>query len=788
MELDKNYDFKTSEKELKEFWEKERIYEFNPKSKKRIFSIDTPPPTVSGKMHIGHAFSYSHIDFIARYKRMKGHELFFPFGTDDNGLATERLIEKMKNVKGARMERDEFTKLCLDTLKEIRSDFINDWKKIGFSSDYGVFYSTIDDHCRKISQKSFINLYNDGREYRQEAPTIWCTHCETAIAQVEMKDKELSSTFNDIIFKVDGKDLIIATTRPELLPSCVAIFVHPNDKRYQKLLGKKAKVPLFDLNVPILADKKADPKKGSGVVMCCCFGDLTDVEWYKQHKLPLLISINHDGTMNENAGKYGGLKIKEAREKIIGDLKANKLLTSQKKITHMVNTHERCGIEVEILNTKQWFIKYLDLKDLFLEQGVKLNWHPEYMKVRYDHWINGLQWDWCISRQRFFGVPFPVWYCKKCDEVILADENQLPVDPLRDRPLKKCRCGSNEFIPEKDVLDTWATSSLTPEIAASLFPKQFDKLFPMSLRGNAHDIITFWLFNTLVKSHLHYKKNPWKDVVISGYVLGIDHEKMSKSKGNTIEPQYVMNQYGSDALRFWAAGSKLGEDLAYQEKDLVTGKKLVTKLWNATKFGLMNLKGYKKTKPKNMEIFDKWLLIKLNKLMKESTESFDSYEFSKVRNEVNNFFWHTFCDNYLEITKDRLYNEEKRGKEAKISAQHTLYISLLNILKLMAPIIPFITDKLYIENFSKSEGFKSIHIDSWPEYDEKMQDKEIEEIGDMGIEAISNVRKEKARLNKPLTAPIKELFVDKRLMVLEQDLKAVTKAEKISYGEFKIMF
>ena len=471
MELQKNYDFKEVENKLKKFWEEDKIYAFNEKSKNKIYSVDTPPPTVSGKMHIGHAFSYSQQDFIVRYHRMKGENVFYPFGTDDNGLATERLIEKLKNVKGTRMERQEFIKLCLKTLEDIRPGFIQDWKNLAVSADYNICYSTIDNHSRKISQKSFIDLYKDGREYQKEAPTMWCPQCETAIAQVELEDKELESSFNDLIFKLEnGKDLVIATTRPELLGSCVAIFAHPDDKRYKKLFGKKARVPLFNHMVTVFPDKRADPEKGTGIVMCCTFGDQTDIEWYKAHKLPLVMSISKDGRMNSNAGKYEGLKIREARTKIIEDLKENKLLINQKKIKHNVNVHERCGTEVEILNSKQWFVKYLDLKDEFLKQGKKLNWHPEYMFNRFENWVKGLQWDWCISRQRFFGVPFPVWYCSKCKEILLADEKQLPVDPLKDRPLRKCKCGSNEFVPEKDVLDTWATSSLTPQIAAGLKP------------------------------------------------------------------------------------------------------------------------------------------------------------------------------------------------------------------------------------------------------------------------------------------------------------------------------
>ncbi len=778
-----NYDFKVVEKKWLKFWEEKGVYKFDTKSKEKIYSIDTPPPTVSGKMHIGHAFSYSQADFVARYHRMKGENVFYPFGTDDNGLPTERLVEKLKNVKGSRMDRSEFIKLCLKTLGEIKPGFVQDWKNIGISADFNIFYSTIDDHCRKISQKSFIDLHKAGREYQKEAPTIWCPQCETAIAQVELEDKEVESSFNDIIFKLEnGKDLVIGTTRPELLGSCVAIFVHPDDKRYKNLVGKKAKIPLFNKEVQILTDERADPEKGTGAVMCCTFGDKTDAEWYKIHKLPLVISISKNGKMTENAGKYFGLNIKEARLKIIEDLKENKLLVNQKKITHPVNVHERCGTEIEILNSKQWYVKYLDLRDKFIEAGKKLHWYPEHMFNRYENWVKGLQWDWCISRQRFFGVAFPVWYCKKCNEIILAEEKQLPVDPLKDKPLKKCKCGSSEFEADKDVLDTWATSSLTPQIAASLFPKMYDKLYPMDLRPQAHDIISFWLFNTLVKSQLHNGINPWENVVISGWALDPHGKKMSKSKGNVVEPQLVLEKYGADALRFWAASSKLGEDLPYQEKELVSGGRTVNKLWNAAKFSFIHLEDYKGDVPKKLHATDKWLLSKLNNLIINCTDSFEIYEYSRVKANTELFFWHTFCDNYLEIVKDRLYNPNKRGKENRLSAQYTLNYALTTILKLFSPIMPFITEEIYQQYYKKSLKEISVHLLKWPDVEKKMIDNVLEELGDKVAEVVGFVRKEKAGEGKSLKEPVKLLTIPKELKEFEDDIKAVTQANKIEYN------
>lgn len=793
MELPKTYNPREAEKKLQQWWVKEGIYKFNPKSRAEIYSVDTPPPTVSGSMHMGHAFSYSQQDFIVRFQRMLGKNVFYPWGFDDNGLATERYVEKKAGVRAVDMPRHEFIKVCLNETKEIEKALKDSWMSLGISPDWDIFYRTIDDWTRKTSQRSFIELYKMGREYQKEAPTIYCPECRTAIAQVELEDKELTSYFNDVVFKVDGKDLIIATTRPELLSSCVAVFYHPDDKRYQKYKGKKAVVPLFSYEVPILPDERADPEKGTGIVMCCTFGDQTDIEWWKAHKLPLKMSIGPDGKMTELAGKYKGMSIATARKMIIEDLKDARLLLSQEPIKHPVNVHERCGTEIEFLLTKQWFIKYLDLKEDFIKAGKKIKWYPEHMRNRYDNWIKGLQWDWCISRQRYFGVPFPVWYCEKCGEVILAEDKDLPVDPLEDKPpVKKCpKCSSTDFIGEKDVLDTWATSSLTPEIAIKWKEdeKFFKKMYPMSLRPQAHDIISFWAFNTVVKGLLHCKDIPWKDIMISGWALDPHGKKMSKSKGNVIDPKDMIEKYSSDSLRFWAASSKLGEDLWFSEKEFVAANKFFTKLWNASKFCFMHLEDYKPAKAK-LEPMDLWLLSKLSRIVKNSTDSFMQYEYSRTKADVENFFWHTFCDNYLEIAKDRLYNPEQRGKDARLSAQYTLYNALLTILKLMAPITPHITEELYQSYFKNHEKEKSIHISLWPKA-EKIN-KEAEESGDIAIDIIAAIRKFKSSNSKSLKAPVKTLTIEcsrdieKKLAAVMDDIKGTTATDKVEFGKGEI--
>ena len=799
------YNHQEIELKILEFWRKEKIYKFNEKRDK-IYSIDTPPPTVSGKMHMGHAYSYSQQDFIARFRKMK-ENVFYPFGTDDNGLPTERLVEKLKKVKSKEMSRSDFIKLCLQTLKEITPDFIQDWKNLGISCDFDIYYSTIDDNSRKISQSSFIELYKKGLVYKKEFPTLWCPECQTAIAQAELEDKEPESFFSTLMFSCDNKDLFIATTRPEMLEACRAVFVHPKDKRYKDLIGKKAKVPLFNFEVPVIADESADPEKGTGVLMVCSYGDKFDSDAIKRHMLESKIILGKNGIIKE--GRYKGLKVKDAREKILEELEKNNLVKEKKIIKHVVNVHDKCGTEIEFLPTEQWFINLLDNKNKFIELGKKIHWYPNYMFKRYENWVNGLEWDWSISRDRHFGIPIPVWECKDCKEIILAEQKELPIDPLEVKKIcKKCKKEANG---EERVLDTWATSSLTPQIASSLIKNKienFEKIrvtkfskkdfvkislgnrnyakfsikMPYSLRPQAHDIIRTWAFYTIVKSFYHKNKIPWNDVIISGYAT-LKGKKMSKSKGNIVEPQEVLKKYGADALRYWAAGPKLGEDLEYQEKDLIAGKKLLTKLWNATNFIFINLKDYDFKKPKKLEKIDELLLIKLNGLIKNCTEYFENYDYSKAKQLTDNFFWNIFCDNYLEIIKKRIYNE--KGDKKK-SAQYTLYKSLLTLLKLFAPIIPFITENIYQEYFRKREKEKSIHLTKWPKA-EKIK-KSTEEL-DFFLEILSKVRQEKSAQKKPMNAEI-ILFLEKKeknkIKELLDDLKNVSNAKEIKEGEFKV--
>ncbi len=774
------FDFKAVEEKWKKYWNKENVYKFDLGKKTEIFSIDTPPPYISGKMHIGHAFSYSQQDFIIRFMRMRGFNVFYPFGTDDNGLPTERFIEKINKVKSKDMGRSEFINLCLKTLKEETPHCIQDFIDLAISADYDIYYSTIDKHSQKVSQRSFIELAKKGDIYRKNFPTPWCPECQTSIAQAELEDKNLGSLFSTLKFKVDGKDLLVATTRPELLPACVAVFVNPKDKRYKSLVGKKAVVPLFNQEVPILEDASAEIDKGTGVLMICSYGDRFDADAIQRHKLTPKVIVNPDGTLNVKG--YEKLKIKAARKKVLEDLEKAGLISEKKEMEHVVNCHDKCGTEIEFIETEQWFTKILDYRKKLIGQAKKINWYPKFMYKRYENWVNGLEWDWSISRNRHFGVPIPVWYCKECNETIFPEEKELPVDPLKDK--KKCSKCKNEAVPEKMVLDTWATSSLTPQIAVELPQVKGKVKIPFSLRPQGHDIIRTWAFYTIVKSFLHENKIPWKDIVVSGNV-SLGGEKMSKSKGNVIKPQDIMEEYGADALRFWAAGSKLGSDLDYQEKDLITGRKLINKLLNASKFVFMNLEGYDGKKPQRLELIDELFLNKTKKLIYSVTESFEKYEYSKAKNEVEQFFWSDFCDNYLEIVKKRVYQGEG---EKKLSAQYALYKSLLIILKMIAPIMPFITEEIYQEYFKKIEKDNSIHISEWPDDKAKYnEDSSFETF----VEILAKIRQEKTNAQKAMNSEIVltlEKDVYKKLEGMLEDLKNVTNATEIKEGKFKVEF
>jgi len=764
--MDKRYDAERIEKKWQTYWDKNKTYKFDPK-KKNVFSIDTPPIYASaGHLHVGHALHYTQFEIIARFKRMQGYNVYFPPCFDDNGLPTEKYVEEKFKVNKTNITKKKFRELCLKESSKVEKEYADKvFKKLGHSYDWSLLYTTIDKNSQKISQWSFLDLYKKKLLYRAEEPTIWCTHHGTALAQAEVEDVKRTTKLNYIKFD----NLTIATTRPELLGSCVGVFVNPKDKRYSKYIGKKIKVPLFNHEVKIMKDEDVDPKFGTGVLMTCTFGDTADIEKWKKYKLDLKVTISEDGTLN--IGKYKGLKIKEARKEILKDLKEKNLLVKQEELEQVVGGCWRCNTPVEYLVTKQWFIQTLKYKKEIIKQGKKVKWHPDFYRKRFEDWVNNLQWDWTISRQRFYGVPIPVWYCKKCNEVILPDEKDLPIDPEINKPKKKCKCGSKDFIPEEDVFDTWMTSSLTPELAV-----KFDKkLLPMDLRPQSHDIIRTWAFYTILKSYYHFKDIPWKDVVIGTYVLDDKGRGMSKSKGNVVWADEILKKYDVDTLRYWVGAATFGSDISFSENEMLAGKRFLTKLWNASRFSLMFLEKYKVKKVK-LETFDEYFLFKLNYLVKEVIKSYETYNFGQAKRLLDNFFWNSFCDNYLEIVKKRLYNEMGIKTE---SAKYTLYTILINILKLYAPIVPHITEEIY-SNFSK----KSIHISDFPKFEK--YDSKIEKLGDEALEVIYKVRKFKADNKKSMKEHIKLTLKNDKLKIFKEDLQSVCNADVFFGKEFKI--
>ena len=760
-----------SEKKWQKYWEENHIYKYDETSSEEVYSVDTPPPTMSGKMHIGHASSYTHEDVVVRFERMKGKNIIFPFGTDNNGLATERFIEKEKGVSSQKMERTAFIDLCNKTLEETRPAFVQSWKDIGMSADFDLNYSTIDKESQKVSQKYFLELLEKSLAYKKEAPILWCPLCGTAVAQAELEDKNIPSTFYDINFDLkDGGTITIATTRPELLSSCTAIFVNNEDERYKHLISKKVITPIFKDEVEILADEKVDKEKGTGIVMCCTFGDTTDIEWYLGHNLELKTSIDKFGKMTALAGEFSGLKIKEAREKIVQKLKEENRVIKETSIEHLVNVHERCGTEIEILSTSQWFIKILENKEKFIERGREINWTPKHAIHRYENWINNLKWDWCISRQRFFGIPFPVWYCEKCGQIMTPSKEDLPVDPTSSKPKNKCSCGSDSFIGEKDVMDTWATSSLTPQILENLIHK---KISPLNVRAQAHDIISTWLFYTVVRGEYINNSIPWKEALISGFVLDSKGEKMSKSKGNIVEPKDIIEKYGADCLRYWATNTSWGKDIKYDENELKNGKKLITKITNACNFASQNLK---ETAPLELYPLDRYFFIKLNKVVKEVNDLYSKREISQAKTTIERFFWNNFCDNYLEISKWRIYGEEGNDKD---SAKYTLYKSILTIIKMFAPIIPFTTEEIYQNYFLSTSKIKSIHLNKFPEFNENLIDEEVEKRGDAMIKYLEEIRKMKSEKGLSQKTEIESFEIKEDLGQFEKDLKETAKIKTI---------
>jgi valyl-tRNA synthetase len=810
------YKFDESEKKWQNFWQEKKIYHWNENEpRENTFVVDTPPPTVSGQLHIGHVYSYTHTDFIVRHRRMKGLNIFYPIGFDDNGLPTERLVEKKKDIRANGMNRQEFVDICKEVILTEEEKFRDLFNQIALSVDWNVEYQTINPISSKISQMSFLDLVDKNQIYRDSQPMLWDPVDQTALAQADIEDAEKTTFMNDIYFELeDGTKITIATTRPELLAACVSVFYHPDDKRYNHLAGKFAISPLFGVKVPLLPDDMADPEKGTGLVMCCTFGDQTDIHWWRKHKLPTKIIISKYGTIEDIkfdetcvdhsrakhfADQITGLKVKAARDKIIELLKEERLLVSQVERTQTVKCAERSGAPLEILTTPQWFVKTIIHKEALLAKSGELNWYPASMKIKLDKWIEGIGLDWCISRQRYFGVPFPVWYSNRTGEegkILFAKPHQLPVDPIVDLPEGYSR---GEVIADTDVMDTWSTSSVSPQLSSHgitdsymIDKERHAKLFPADLRPQAHEILRTWAFYTMLKSYLHEDTLPWKNIMISGWCLAADKSKMSKSKGNVLVPETLLETYGADVIRYWSASSKLGADTAYSEDLMNEGKRLVNKLWNAAKFVSNHFDkipdgdkalSLMEVKDKITCDFDKYTLNRLVDLVEFADHELNNYEYATAMDKTTEFFW-WFCDNYLEISKTRAYNEQKNNDAGAMSAYLTLYHSLKILLQLFAPIMPHITEELY-QILYVSQG-ESIHErGTWPQItDAKFADFDGVKSQDL-LEIVELVRKIKAQDNLSIKAPVEYIEIMGTILPdnLISDLKDVTSAKEIRHVE-----
>ena len=781
--LDKRFNLE-NEKEMQKLWEEKEAYKFKGVDERPVYSVDTPPPTVSGKLHVGHIFSFTQSEMLVRYHRLKGENVYYPFGFDDNGLPTERLVEREDGIFAKDLPRSEFIEKCTATKDKYIKEFQDLFKRLGISADWDLGYDTINELSRKVSQRSFIDLVKKGKAYRKEMPVLWCPCCQTSIAQAELENKDVKSYFNYINFSVDNKDLEIATTRPEFLGGCVAIFVNPNDERYKDLIGKTATVPLYNNQVPIIADEKVAIDKGTGVVMCCTFGDQTDMEWQKEYNLPIKKVMQADGTINPEVAIIGGMKTLDARMKIVEELQKQGLLVKSEKIEHSVSTHERCGNEIEIINSPQWYIDILSIKDELIKAADEINWHPESMKTRYLDWVNNLKWDWCISRQRYFGVPFPVWYCKECGDVMIPEDKELPLNPLEHNPHGACKCGCKEFIPETAVMDTWATSSVSPFINMKYGEDDERKfLYPMSMRSHAHEIIRTWTFYSIVKSLYHTGQVPWKDLMISGFVLAKKGEKISKSKNNAkMSPNDLLDNYGADMIRYWTASNKLGTDTWFDTKDIESSKRFMNKLWNSAKFVDMHIKDADLSEEAELQSIDKWLISRCHETFEKYQQQMENYEMGLARQEIDKFFWNDLCDNYLEMAKERLYNPDNKYGDFQKAAQQTLATVFLEVLKMYSPFVPHITEYIYQELYKSKLKDELL---STSKFTELPYDKKYIEFGDAMKKVVGDVRKYKTERNLSMKEPIEELKISTSLDNIRclrdsiLDIQSCTRAEHI---------
>ena len=818
-------------------WDSSKTYSFDKSApKSQIFSIDTPPPTVSGSLHVGHVFSYTHTDLIARYQRMIGKEVYYPMGWDDNGLPTERRVQNFygvrcdpslayvndfkppfeggdgKSSKAADqvpISRRNFIELCERLTLEDEKHFEALWRQLGLSIDWSQTYQTISPDAQAVSQKAFLNNLARGEAYQAMAPTLWDVTFRTAVAQAELEDRDQPGAYHRIGFDGPEGKIFIETTRPELIPACVALVAHPDDERYQKFFGKTVTTPLFGVEVPVVAHRLAQKDKGSGIAMICTFGDVTDVIWWRELDLPNRAILGWDGRILSDApevikdpkalevfAELAGKTVFSARQRIVELLtESGDMVGEAKPITHPVKFFEKGDKPLEIVSTRQWYLRNGGrdeaLRDQLIKLGKDLKFHPDFMRVRFENWVNGLTGDWLVSRQRFFGVPIPVWYALDAegnadyDKVITPAESFLPVDPSSQCPegfTEDQRGKPNGFIGEVDILDTWATSSLTPQLAGGWIsdPEKYSKVFPFSLRPQGQDIIRTWLFSTVLRSFQEEKQLPWSDAALSGWILDPDRKKMSKSKGNVVVPNDLLDEHGSDAVRYWAAAARLGTDAAFDVGQMKVGRRLAIKVLNAAKFVLsFELAG---DKVEVTEAIDKSMLAALAEVVAGATKAFESYDHTKALELTESFFWN-FTDDYLELVKERAYGQNT-DPAAQASAVSALRIALLAITKLLAPFIPFATEEAW--SWWQED---SVHRSSWPVVEDLsgFAGNQNGELLSLASQALIGIRKAKSDEKLSMKAEISSLTIEssaeeiESLKHIESDLKSVGKIEQINY-------
>ncbi|MGB7543974.1 MAG: valine--tRNA ligase [Methanothrix sp.] len=753
-EVSKEYDFNCIEEKWVQSWDA-CIYHFDWQSRKPQYIIDTPPPYPTGNFHIGNALNWCYIDYVARYKRMRGYNVMFPQGWDCHGLPTEVKVEEINHITKNQVPREEFRRLCEKLTEEAIERFHKSMGRLGLSIDWSNEYVTMKPEYYVKTQTSFVRMHQNGQIYREDHPVNWCPRCGTAIAFAEVEYDSRTTTLNYMRFVSAEGEMQIATSRPELLPACVAVAVNPHDGRYQKFIGKTVRVPIFDYEVPVLADPVVDTAFGTGIVMICTFGDKQDVRWWMEHHLPLRQVIDREGRLTAVAGPYAGCSVSQAKDRIIQDMQKEDIIFKQEPLEQNVGLCWRCKTPIEILSERQWFVR-INAEEI-KKTAEEIEWVPPHMQVRLKNWADSVEWDWCISRQRIFATPIPVWYCRSCGEVLVAKEEWLPLDPNQTRPPVRCKCGSDDFIPEKDVLDTWMDSSISA-LAVAGWPDRKDLRMPTQLRPQGHDIIRTWAFYTILRTKSLEGVRPWDTILVNGMALGEDGHKMSKSLNNFIRPEEVFATNGADALRQWGAmGGSPGNDIMFQWKEITAASRFQQKLWSIFRFSLPLIANVDATPGQ----VDRWLLGELDRLVVKATKAMDAFQFDETMKAIRGFAWETLADNYIELVKARLYGPDGQEKRA---AQSTLYRALETLARLMAPFTPFISEEIY---HTLTE--ESVHVQSWPE----PSGVEVDPAGLAIKEIAAAIRRYKAEKGMALNAPLPGIVVYSDLGLETFDLSGV---------------